>query len=185
MSDDDLSARLREASAEVNRAEVNRLAVAAEWDRRQAWANDGAYNGRCWLTHECTLSRGEALARASSKLSPWLVTSTSRQRATHQVPSQVMAAVKRMAAITRTLVMEAAGPGVAIGSAKHTATTMNPAHLHRLQHLRSLLATRGRDAKDAKLLAFSASGFDRALTDEARGRADVELIDLERLYRGR
>jgi hypothetical protein len=60
VSDDDLSARLREASAEVNRAEVHRLAVAAEWDRRQAWANDGAYNGRCWLAHECTLSRGEA-----------------------------------------------------------------------------------------------------------------------------
>ena len=60
VSDDDLSARLREASAEVNRAEVHRLAVAAEWDRRQAWANDGAYNGRCWLAHECTLSQGEA-----------------------------------------------------------------------------------------------------------------------------
>ena len=41
-SDDDLSSLLREASAEVNRAEAHRLAVAAEWDRRQAWANDGA-----------------------------------------------------------------------------------------------------------------------------------------------
>ncbi len=60
LSDDDLSSLLREASAEVNRAEAHRLAVAAEWDRRQAWANDGAYNGRCWLAHECTLARGEA-----------------------------------------------------------------------------------------------------------------------------
>ena len=60
VSDGDLSSLLREASAEVNRAEAHRLAVAAEWDRRQAWANDGAYNGRCWLAHECTLARGEA-----------------------------------------------------------------------------------------------------------------------------
>jgi len=60
VDDDGLSAMLREASAAVNAAEVHRLAVAAEWDRRQAWANDGAYNGRCWLAHECTLSRGEA-----------------------------------------------------------------------------------------------------------------------------
>ncbi len=78
----------------------------------------------------------------------------------------------------------AAAPVLAIGEAKHTATTMNLAHLHRLEHVRSLLVTRGRDAKGAKLLAFSASGFDRALTNEARGRADVELIDLDRLYRG-
>ncbi len=34
--------------------------LAAEWDRRQEWANDGACNGRCWLAKECTLSRGEA-----------------------------------------------------------------------------------------------------------------------------
>lgn len=60
VSDDDLSSLLREASAQVNRAEARRLAVAAEWDRRQAWANDGAYNGRCWLAAECTLSRSDA-----------------------------------------------------------------------------------------------------------------------------
>lgn len=36
------------------------LVIAAEWDRRQAWANDGAYSGRCWLADQCVLSRGEA-----------------------------------------------------------------------------------------------------------------------------
>ncbi len=51
---------LREASAAVNKAEAHRLAVAAEWDRRQAWAADGAYSGRCWLAAECGLSRGES-----------------------------------------------------------------------------------------------------------------------------
>jgi len=60
VDDDELCALLRDASAEVNQAQVRRLAVAAEWDRRQAWASDGAYNGRCWLAHECTLSRSEA-----------------------------------------------------------------------------------------------------------------------------
>ncbi len=60
MDDDTLSALLREASVEVDRAQARRLALAAEWDRRQAWANDGAYDGRCWLAAECGLSRREA-----------------------------------------------------------------------------------------------------------------------------
>lgn len=60
LTDDELSAALLDASAEVNRAEAHRLVVAAEWDRRQAWAADGAYNGRCWLASRCTLSRSEA-----------------------------------------------------------------------------------------------------------------------------
>ena len=57
---DTLSELLCEASAEVNRAQARRLAIAAEWDRRQAWADDGAYNGRCWLAGNCGLSRREA-----------------------------------------------------------------------------------------------------------------------------
>src|SRR5206468_56768 len=60
VSDDELSGLLAEASAAVNRAEAERLVIAAEWDRRQAWAADGAYNGRCWLADRCTLSRAEA-----------------------------------------------------------------------------------------------------------------------------
>ena len=60
LTDDELSGALREASAAVNLAEAHRLAVAAEWDRRQAWAADGAYSGRCWLADQCELSRAEA-----------------------------------------------------------------------------------------------------------------------------
>jgi len=60
VDEEELSALLREASDEVNRAQAHRLDVAAEWDRRQAWARDGAYNGRCWLAHECTLGRSES-----------------------------------------------------------------------------------------------------------------------------
>ena len=62
MTDFELSEALREASSAVDRAEAHRLAVAAEWDRRQVWAGDGAYSGRCWLATECTLSRAEAAA---------------------------------------------------------------------------------------------------------------------------
>ncbi|CAA9257342.1 MAG: hypothetical protein AVDCRST_MAG76-2633 [uncultured Acidimicrobiales bacterium] len=60
VDDDTLAGLLREASAEVNRAQARRLAITAEWDRRQAWAADGAYNGRCWLAANCGLSRREA-----------------------------------------------------------------------------------------------------------------------------
>ncbi|MDQ6840326.1 MAG: HNH endonuclease [Actinomycetota bacterium] len=60
MTGDELSEALREASAAVNAARAHQLAVAAEWDRREAWAADGAYSGRCWLADRCTLSRAEA-----------------------------------------------------------------------------------------------------------------------------
>ena len=60
LTDLELAEALRDASMAVDRAEAHRLAVAAEWDRRQVWAGDGAYNGRCWLAAECTLSRAEA-----------------------------------------------------------------------------------------------------------------------------
>ena len=60
VDDDTLAGLLREASAEVNRAQARRLAITAEWDRRQTWAADEAYNGRCWLAANCGLSRREA-----------------------------------------------------------------------------------------------------------------------------
>ena len=42
----------------------------------------------------------------------------------------------------------------------------------------------GRVGRPAKLLLFCLSGFSPELVTEAAGRPDVELIDLERLYRG-
>lgn len=75
-------------------------------------------------------------------------------------------------------------PVLAIGEAKHSATAVGLGELHRLEHIRGLLTIRGRDADGAKLLVFSASGFDNALTEAAASRADVELIDLDRLYTG-
>jgi hypothetical protein len=51
LPEDELSSALLEVTAAIDRAQAKRLAIAAEWDRRQAWALDGAGNGRCWLTH--------------------------------------------------------------------------------------------------------------------------------------
>lgn len=45
-----------------------------------------------------------------------------------------------------------------------------------------LVARRASDGLN--LLLFSGSGFSPALTEDAHGREDVELIDLERLYHG-
>lgn len=53
--------------------------------------------------------------------------------------------------------------------------------LTELEHKRSLLGDRG---KHAKLLVFGGGTFEKPLRDAARARDDVELIDLERLYRG-
>ena len=71
-----------------------------------------------------------------------------------------------------------------IGEAKHTAAKRTTADLNRLEHIRSLVAAKRPDAASARLLLFSANGFDRALLDTASRRADVDLIDLARIYRG-
>jgi hypothetical protein len=68
---------------------------------------------------------------------------------------------------------------VAIGEAK-AGETMGLPHLRSLEQARAGLGTR---AAQARLLLF-APGFTRDLEERAAGRSDVELVDLERLYRG-
>ena len=72
----------------------------------------------------------------------------------------------------------------AIGEAK--ATRLDTADLGRLDHISDLIAGHKRisPASNIKLLLFSLKGFTRDLSAAARRRADVELIDLERLHRG-
>jgi AAA+ ATPase superfamily predicted ATPase len=67
----------------------------------------------------------------------------------------------------------------ALGEAK-AGEMIGRRHLDRLTDVRSRLGPR---AKDARLLLIGSS-FDRALEAEVRHRDDVELIDLDRLYRG-
>ncbi len=77
-----------------------------------------------------------------------------------------------------------ATPVLAIGEAKHTNKRRTLSDLERLQRIRELLADKGEPARGAKLLLFSAAGFDRNLERVSAERSDVELIDLERIYRG-
>ncbi|MHB8463860.1 MAG: AAA family ATPase [Acidimicrobiales bacterium] len=73
---------------------------------------------------------------------------------------------------------------VAIGEAKHTSRVRTVADLDRLAHIRAMLVSRGAAPATTKLLLFSANGFDHNLSETSAGRDDVELIDLERMYRG-
>lgn len=70
-----------------------------------------------------------------------------------------------------------------IGEARGGSAVKTLADLQRLERSRGLMGERT-DAAGARLLLFGRSGFDRRLSEEAKGRHDVELIDLERLYAG-
>lgn len=71
-----------------------------------------------------------------------------------------------------------------LGEAKFSTAPVDVGVLGRLERAQDLLAKHATVSQDAKLALFSASGFDRALLAAARGREDVELVDLERLYAG-
>jgi DNA-binding transcriptional ArsR family regulator len=73
---------------------------------------------------------------------------------------------------------------LAIGEAKHSRWARTRSDLARLDSIRSMLTGARQEAADAKLLLFSAGGFDRRLEAAASERPDVEPVDLERLYRG-
>jgi hypothetical protein len=72
---------------------------------------------------------------------------------------------------------------IAIGEAKATTSPVPLRELRRLEHLRGLLPS-ARVVRPPKLLLFGRSGFAPELSAEAAGRPDVELIGLDRLYRG-
>jgi uncharacterized protein len=70
-----------------------------------------------------------------------------------------------------------------IGEAKATTSPVPLRELRRLEHLRGLLPS-ARVVRPPMLLLFGRSGFAPELSAEAAGRPDVELIGLDRLYRG-
>jgi uncharacterized protein len=73
---------------------------------------------------------------------------------------------------------------LAIGEVKATSRQMGVAELARLDHLRSLLPA-DRIGAPPRLLLFGRAGFTAELRAASAGRHDVELVELERLYRGR
>jgi uncharacterized protein len=77
----------------------------------------------------------------------------------------------------------ATGRVTAVGEANATSGPMGTRQLRRLAHLRGLLPG-GRVGPPPMLLLFSRAGFTAGLVEEAAARPDVELISLERIYRG-
>jgi hypothetical protein len=72
---------------------------------------------------------------------------------------------------------------LAIGEVKATAAPVGQAQLDRLAHLRELLPTASYQTLP-RLLLFSRNGFTPDLRHTAATRSDLELVDLDRLYRG-
>jgi hypothetical protein len=72
---------------------------------------------------------------------------------------------------------------LAIGEAKCTSRPVGQAELDRLEHLRELIPG-DRVASPPRLLLFSRGGFTTGLRHAVSVRRDVDLVDLERLYRG-
>jgi hypothetical protein len=71
---------------------------------------------------------------------------------------------------------------VAIGEVKSTTRPVDAAEITRLDHLRDLLPDSWVPAPP-RLLVFSRAGFTSDARRTAASRQDVELVDLERLYR--
>lgn len=98
------------------------------------------------------------------------------QRQHHEIDVVALAAGERRGSKTSRI--------LAIGEAKSADRPRTVADLRRLERLRALLLADGADCAQAKLLLFGRSGFDPELSAAAAVRSDVELIDLERIYRG-
>ena len=72
---------------------------------------------------------------------------------------------------------------LALGEAKGGVAVRTITDLRKLERGKAILGERA-EVNSAKLLLFSRSGFERDLLDLAAQRDDVELVDIERLYRG-
>jgi uncharacterized protein len=72
---------------------------------------------------------------------------------------------------------------IAIGEVKSTAKQVDVDAVRRLDHIREFLPT-NKIQRPPALLLFSRSGFTKELHGFAAGRADVQLIGLDRLYGG-
>jgi uncharacterized protein len=103
------------------------------------------------------------------------VVNDQRRRAQHELDVVALAAGARR---------QANNPIIRVlGEAKSTTTLCGPSDLARLERIRDVLAERGAQVQRARLLLFSRRGFLPELIELARNRSDVELVDLERMYR--
>lgn len=87
-------------------------------------------------------------------------------------------------AISRSAAARAKGARITLlGEATCTGKQRPPADLARLQHIRDLLVERGWDAKEARLVLFSRTGFSPDLR-AAAATGGVHLVDLDDMYGG-
>lgn len=114
----------------------------------------------------------ETVGGAAAIVAPAVV-SDAQQRSQHEVD---------VVAIGRA--DDGSRPVLALGEAKHTESKRTLGDLTRLEHVRELAATKHASARAARLLLFSARGFEANLAAEAAKRDDVELVDVNRLYAG-
>jgi AAA+ ATPase superfamily predicted ATPase len=101
-------------------------------------------------------------------------------------PTEIACRVHRGGHELDVVVLEDPGPMgrvAAIGEAKATNAPMDVRQLRRLEHLRGLLPS-DRVGPPPKLLLFSRTGFTPDLAEESAARPDIELISLDRIYRG-
>jgi uncharacterized protein len=101
------------------------------------------------------------------------VVNDSADRSQHQI--DVVAVGQELSGARRVL---------ALGEAKYTAAKQTIGELNHLDVVRHAVSKKHPSAASARLLLFSARGFETQLRKEAQRRGDVELIDLERMYTG-
>ncbi|GAA3445088.1 AAA family ATPase [Planomonospora venezuelensis] len=161
----------------VIRPNEGRLVMRAE---KQVWAEAAdAVSSLIYGPHLEDLARRwcmehaskETLGGVAGQVMP-AVLACRKERSSHEL--DVVAIEARLSAADRV---------TAIGEVKATAVPMDTGAVERLEHIRGLLDP-GKVDGPPKLLLFSRSGFTRGLRDLAKARDDVELIDLDRLYRG-
>jgi hypothetical protein len=103
--------------------------------------------------------------------------------ADHVMPAVLACKAERSSHELDVVVLVPGGRVSAIGEVKATTVPVDRGAVERLEHIRDLLPPDKAEGRP-KLLLFSRSGFTWGLLKLAETRDDVELVDLERLYRG-
>ncbi|MGH9184668.1 MAG: AAA family ATPase [Acidimicrobiales bacterium] len=160
-----------------------RLAQFEERRAEEAWSGAAAtFSSNILGPHFETLARTwcgrfaseETLGAPAGEVGRTVVNDRSG-RARHEVDVVMLAPGQRRQSRQATI--------TALGEAKASSKALGLPLLDRLERIRDLLGRRA-DVEGTRLLIFGRAGFDRALTAAARMRADVVLVDLDRLYDG-
>lgn len=167
--------RFAETVTIPNRALLEERDVAGAWSRSEA-----SFPSQVLGPHFQHLSRAWTARYASEAwgldigdVGPGIV-NDSEGRAQHQIDVLALGDRGRRG--------DEHAPIAILGEAKSTNEPRNTGDLARLDHIRSLLVSRGLDAAAATLVLFSRTGHGPDLVTAAAKRDDVRLVDLAFLY---